>query len=343
MGYDIETMRILVLGGTRFIGRLLVRRLVERGHDITVCSRGNRRPPFPAGVNTIWGNREDPAVMERVFAADAYDCVVDNIAYNSGTVSKFAVFGGKRIGRYMLTSTAWVYLALCPEEGQVLSEHELWPDPSLRPNRVAEALSRQGLPDLTQQYVTNKMAAEAAAFQMEFPVTIVRPGMVAGQFDHNNRIGFYVQGVLEGGPIILIEGGVRLFQLVWVNDLARAMMALIETSHSQRSVYNIAPPDSVSVAEIVALVEVGLGRSVEKVVVARTALQTDYPDYETYEPFALPVKGYYDSTRLLAALPQFHFTAPDVWIKESTRWVVKNQPECADPARRRREREITAR
>ena len=66
------------------------------------------------------------------------------------------------------------------------------------PDSAAKLLAQQGLPEITQQYVLCKISAEAAAAQMTCPVTIIRPGMVAGQGDHNRRLAFYIQRVMDG-------------------------------------------------------------------------------------------------------------------------------------------------
>lgn len=342
MGHGIDLMRILVLGGTRFIGRLLVQRLSEKGHHVTVCSRGNRRPLFPASVTTIWGNRQDVSVIGRAFATGIYDYVVDNIAHSGEEVFKLSTIGGNKIGNYMVTSTAWVYLALCPEEGQVLTE-DMLPIESLSSlSNVAEVLAQQQLPEVTQQYVRNKIAVEAAAYQMTCPVTIVRPSMVAGRYDHNNRIEFYVQRVLDGAPIILVEGCARLFQLTWVEDLVRAMVSLIESNPQHRAVYNVATPDNTSVLEIVAIVEAAIGHPIEKILLTRDKLRAIYPDYETYEPFAFTGRGYYDATRFLSGYPGFRFTPNFGWIKDTITWILDNRPEAVNQGRRKRERDLIA-
>ena len=329
-------MRVLVLGGTRFIGRRLVELLAAREHEVVVFSRDKLSLHLPGPVKAVRGERADRTALERLFSGGGYDCVVDNIAFGSAAVSELAALGGDRIGRYVLMSTAWVYAVLPPEVGRVFAENDLRPGSISLPYR---AVAVRGLPDLTRRYIAEKIAAEAAAFQMEVPVTILRPAMVSGRIDHNDRIGFYVRRVMDGGPVLLLEGGGQPFHLLWVDDLARSMVGLIEADCPRRSVFNIAPSERVSTAEIVSLIEEGLGRSVEKVSRSTAVLEKEYPEYESYEPFAATIKDRYDSTEVLSLLPEFRFTAPDCWIKECVRRLAEDQSGGKESNQRRRERE----
>ncbi len=329
-------LRVLVLGGARFIGRELVHRLAARGHEVTVFNRGDGPEAPPPGVRAVVGERSDSGAVRKLFGAGAFDCVVDNMAWDGQSVSDLAGIGGKGIGRYILTSTAWVYLLLSPSEGEVLREDRLWPDASLDVRHGVEALRGQDLPDVTRRYVEGKIGAEKAAFSMACPATVLRPCMVSGSSDHNDRIGFYTRRVLDGGPVLVIEGPEAGFQLLWVDDLVGVMTAVIEADCGHRSVFNVAPAERTSVESLIALIEEETAHSVEKVHVPRSVVRERFGAYLDYEPLSAPVPGHYDGARLAGILPGMKFTGAARWVRGVVREVVQRgvQPE---PAGRREE------
>lgn len=332
------SLRVLVLGGVRFIGRELVCRLAARGHEVTVFNRGDGVEPPPAGVRSLVGERSDCRSVEQAFAGGAFDCVVDNMAWDGRSVSDLAGAGEGRIGRYVLTSTAWVYLLLSPSEGEDLREDCLWPDSSLDASRGAEALARQDLPAPTRRYVQGKILAEKAAFEMGCPVTILRPCMVSGLSDHNDRIAFYTRRVLDGGPVMVVEGSIRGFQLLWVDDLVRVMTALIETDCGHRSVVNVAPAERTSVAGLVALIEEESGRTVEKVRIPRSVVRGRFGRYLDYEPLGLPALGHYDGAGLAGILPDMRFVPVADWVRAVVRDLTAHGLEPEQGDRREQER-----
>jgi nucleoside-diphosphate-sugar epimerase len=106
-----EPMRVLVIGGTRFIGPPLVRRLAEAGHDVAIFSRGQAKAALPFGIHRLQGDHHrllDHAAELRAFRSDV---VVDMIAYTEDEAfSLVAVFRGM-VGRLVTISSGDVYRA----------------------------------------------------------------------------------------------------------------------------------------------------------------------------------------------------------------------------------------
>src|SRR5687767_5420789 len=100
---------ILVIGGTRFFGRLLVERLLGAGHRVTLATRGSAPDPFGDRVARVRVDRGDAAAMTAAFAGAGYDVVYDQVCYRpiDATIA-LAALGG-RIGRYVMASTIEVY------------------------------------------------------------------------------------------------------------------------------------------------------------------------------------------------------------------------------------------
>ncbi|MFD9357071.1 NAD-dependent epimerase/dehydratase family protein [Streptomyces sp. NPDC060031] len=99
--------RILVIGGSRYFGKLLVRRLAEAGHEVSVLNRGRSAPP--GGVGRLVADRDDEAQLRTALGARTFDVVIDQVCYTprQAEIAR-RVFAG-RTPRYVMTSTMEVY------------------------------------------------------------------------------------------------------------------------------------------------------------------------------------------------------------------------------------------
>ena len=101
-------MRLLILGGTWFLGRTLAELALARGWDVTTYSRGLHGHDV-AGVNPVRGRREDPDDMKRLTHAGRWDAVVDTSGYTPEAVELAAQTLQDRVDRYVLISTVNAY------------------------------------------------------------------------------------------------------------------------------------------------------------------------------------------------------------------------------------------
>lgn len=182
-------MRILVLGGTRFFGVHLVRRLLSGGHDVTIATRGQAKDPFGGTVQRLALDRTDPESVKRALFGLSFDAVYDNIAYASSDV--IDVLSHVKAGRYILTSSASVYTDLA------LSVPEAAFDPLSHPLKVG---SRNDF-----DYGEGKRQAECALFQGygEIPSVCVRFPYITGTDDYTGRFAFYVRHTLSQTPMYI--------------------------------------------------------------------------------------------------------------------------------------------
>ncbi len=102
-------MRVLVLGGTRFFGRLIVGELVNAGHEVVAATRGQTPVELPPSVAHVALDRADRAAFEGWLAGERFDAIVDNIAYDADDVRSVVRAAGGRLAHYLLTSTGSVY------------------------------------------------------------------------------------------------------------------------------------------------------------------------------------------------------------------------------------------
>ena len=102
-------MEVLMIGGTKFFGKVIVRRLLERGDNVTIYSRGNSRPEFWDDVAHIQGDRNDHDDFVGKLKDKKFDAVIDNVAYtpeDAETIVK--VFQGWT-AKYVVASTLSIY------------------------------------------------------------------------------------------------------------------------------------------------------------------------------------------------------------------------------------------
>lgn len=179
---------ILVLGGNRFFGKKLVKRLLDEGHKVTIMTRGQSGNPFGDKVEHIVCDRKNVLSLKQAVEGKTFDIVYDNICYSPNEAKAFCdIFNGK-IGKLVFTSTLSVYEA--NGVGHVESDF----DPYHYDIRMGSA------EDFT--YGEGKRQSEAVFFKYaEFPVVAVRFPIVMGEYDYTRRLHFHVEHVLNEEPI----------------------------------------------------------------------------------------------------------------------------------------------
>ena len=189
-------MKVLVLGGTRYVGRHLVRELLSAGHDVTIATRGKAPDDFQRQVRRKIVERQDPDSLSAAFGSEFYDVVVDNLAYSSDDV-RF-LLDAVHINKYVMTSTASVYrdfhMNLQEAEFDAKNAPLKWcgrdQDAYDESKRQAESALLQAYPDLAS--------------------VVVRFPWIFGADDYTNRLLFYVEHILNARPMNMDNGDARL-------------------------------------------------------------------------------------------------------------------------------------
>lgn len=219
-------MRTLIIGGTEFIGRATVERLLQRGHDVAVLHRRDHHDLGP-DVRNLRADRSDLAAVAAILRAEPVEAVFD-FAYDweNGTTASH-VEGAARschdaLRRYVFMSSVAAYGG-----GVDLRED----DP----------LAADDHPDL---YVRHKASSERALFRLHeqtgFPVTTFRPPFVHGPRQPFYREQFFWDRLRDGRPIILPDGGDTPMQWAFVGDVAEACVRAIEVSEAAGEAFNVA-------------------------------------------------------------------------------------------------------
>ena len=178
-------MRLLVLGGTRFLGRALVDAALEHGHEATLFNRGRTNPKLYPELERLVGDRaDDLSALE----GSTWDVVVDVAAYNPAHVRR-SVDVLSTSARYAFVSTVSVYVdqSAPPVEGAAV--HELSPGDERMSGRTRTARARRAC----EQVVLEAFGDRAL---------VVRPGLIVGPHDPTGRFTYWPHRVARGGEVL---------------------------------------------------------------------------------------------------------------------------------------------
>jgi nucleoside-diphosphate-sugar epimerase len=246
-------LKLLLIGGNRFLGHELALRLVAAGHAVTVFNRGRHPDALGARVERLVGDRTSED-FGRLVGRREWDAAVDFAAFDGedgrGAV---AALSGK-VGHYVAISTGQVYLVRdgCP-----------------RPARESDYDGRLMAPPRSEEdraqwdYGVKKRALEdelALAWQRRrFPATRLRIPMVNGERDHYRRVERYLWRLLDGGAILLPGGGARVTRHVYSGAVVKAILGLLGRGASFGRAYNLAQDETPTLRELVGELAAQLG------------------------------------------------------------------------------------
>ncbi len=209
-------MRILILGGTVFLGKALTDAALAAGHDVTHLNRGKTAPPDPR-VATVTGDRTDPAAMAKV--RGPWDAVIDTSGYLPHAVRQSAQALRESAGRYCFVSSISAY------EGTRFGEDA----------PLARALDHEPEAMTPETYGALKGMCEAVVSEaFGSAAVIVRPGLIVGPHDPTDRFTYWPVRVARGGVVAAPGRPARTVQFIDVRDLARWMVALLERGTAGR-------------------------------------------------------------------------------------------------------------
>jgi 2'-hydroxyisoflavone reductase len=214
-------VNVLVLGGTRFLGRAIVDALLAGGHEPTLFNRGQTNPELYPDVEKLRGNRrEDLAALE----GRRWDAVFDAAAYLPADVGRSVAALRGAVGRYTLVSSISAYadMRVPPVEGAA----------------VAELAPGDEESESDDTYGARKAACERIvedAFGVR--ALVVRPGLIVGAHDPTGRFTYWPHRVARGGVVLAPGSPEDLVQFIDVRDLAAWMVRA--TEDSRRGTFNV--------------------------------------------------------------------------------------------------------
>ncbi|MBB5925389.1 NAD-dependent epimerase/dehydratase family protein [Streptomyces echinatus] len=227
-------MRLLVLGGTEFVGRAVVEAALGRGWEVTVFHRGRHEPP--PGARALHGDRTTPDGLAAL-AADGgtWDAVVDTWSAAPRAVRDTARLLTGRTGRYVYVSSRSVYA---------------WPPP---PGAAEEGAPVEGASAGAEasDYPRDKRGGELAvleSFGAEASL-LVRAGLVLGPYENVGRLPWWLTRIARGGPVLAPGPRELPLQFIDVRDLAAWLLGAVEQELS--GPYDlVSPPGHTTMGEL---------------------------------------------------------------------------------------------
>ncbi len=222
-------MRILVLGGTIFLGRAIVQAAQERGHEVTLFNRGHHNPDLFPDCERLRGDRDGDLAALR---GRQWDAAIDTNCNLPRLVRDAATLLADAVAQYTYISSVSAYA-------------------DLSKNGITEDAPLATMPDATIEVVTGetfgplKALCEAAAeTAMPGRVLVVRPGLIVGPHDQSDRFTYWPSRVAEGGEVLApASPGLPVQYIVDVRDLGAWIVRMVEAQAT--GVYNALGPASI--------------------------------------------------------------------------------------------------
>jgi 2'-hydroxyisoflavone reductase len=227
-------MKLLLLGGTRFLGRHLAEQALARGDEVTLVHRGRSagRGLLP-GAEHLVGDRDHdlPALLG---PARRWDVAIDTSAYLPRQVSGTAALLAGRVGQYQLVSSISAYASNPPEGNDEGSPRAVLDDPA---TETIDGSTYGGLKALCEDAAVAEPAGFGAARTL-----VVRPGLIVGPFDPTGRFSWWVQRLQRGGEVLAPGDPAAPVQFIDARDLAAWMLAQADAGTA--GAFNLTGPTS---------------------------------------------------------------------------------------------------
>ena len=220
-------MKILILGGTQFVGRHLAKAALRRGHELTLFNRGRTGAGLFPEAEHLTGDR-DGAGLE-VLRGRSWDAVVDTCGYVPRVVRQSAELLAEAAARYVFISTISVYAGF-----KTPNQDETAPLGILEDPNTEEVTG--------ETYGPLKVECEHAV-EAAFPgrALIVRPGFIVGPYDPTDRFTYWPRRVAAGGDVLAPGTPEQPIQVIDARDLAAWTIHLVE--REETGIYNATGPD----------------------------------------------------------------------------------------------------
>jgi len=207
-------MRILIMGGTRFIGVYLTKILVAQGHEVVLFNRGNKPAPVKE-VKQIHGDRKDSAQLKEKLSSQEFDAIFDNNSRELSDTQPLVEIFKDKVEHFIYMSSAGVYL----KSDQL---------PHIEGDPVDPKSRHKG-----------KHETEAYLAAQNVPFTAIRPTYIYGPQNYNDLEAWFFDRIVRDRPIPIPGNGMHITQLGHCQDLARAMAQVLGKEQAKGQIYNV--------------------------------------------------------------------------------------------------------
>ncbi|MFO7633773.1 MAG: NAD-dependent epimerase/dehydratase family protein [Caldilinea sp.] len=222
-------MRLLIIGGTVFVGRHLAEQALQRGHTVTLFNRGQSNPDLFPEAEHLTGDRSGDL---SALAGRAWDAVIDTCGYHPRDVRHTMQTLKGRVGCYLFVSTLSVYADDAPA-----GVTEDSPVAMLAGDVEAAVASSENygpLKALCEQEILRAMPDCAL---------VIRPGLIVGPYDRSDRFTYWPVRIQDGGEVLAPGDPDAPVQFIHAGDLAAWMLDCVEQGVG--GVFNATGPDTV--------------------------------------------------------------------------------------------------
>ena len=231
-----QFVQILLMGGTRFVGKPLVSRLQQQGHKLTLFTRG--RKPLPEGVESVNGDRGDDQALDQL-KGRGFDVIVDSSGRTLPDSQGVLERTGPPSHRFLYVSSAGVYAG-----------SQTWP---LDEESPLDPANRHAGKSDTEQWLMR----EGIAFTSFRPTYIVGPG------NYNPVERWFFDRIVHDRPIPLPGDGTTITQIGHVEDLSEAMARSLEVDASCNRIYNCSAKKGITFRGLIEAAALACGRQPE--------------------------------------------------------------------------------
>ncbi len=278
-------MKVLVLGGTRFVGLRLLRQLVQGKHDITILNRGRTKAELPASIKRLYADRRNPYEVRRLLKGLNFDVIYDMTGYQTINVEPLVEEFAGKISHYFLQSTSGVY-----DSTEYIPIREN--SPTLSPvtdnkGLAAYAQDKSG----TEQYLLRTFKERG------FPVTIFRSPVIYGPENWmEDREASYFVRLLQNRRILIPASGSTFLQYTHVDDLAKAYIDATKTDKVNGQAYNITSDYAITINGYVDVIAKVVGVKPRKIYVEGRFLR-DLKNQDLFPIHRWDKSVYYDTSK----------------------------------------------
>ncbi len=231
-------MRILIMGGTRFIGVYLTKALVEQGHEVVLFNRGKKAAPVE-GIQQIHGDRQDIEQLTEKLRDEQFDVVYDNNGRELSDTKPLVELFKDRIKQFVYVSSAGVYL----KSDQM---------PHIEGDAVDPNSRHKG-----------KFETEAYLAESGVPWTAIRPVYIYGPQNYNPLEAWFFDRIVRDRVIPIPGNGLHFTQFGHVQDLASAMVAVLGNPQAIGQIYNISGDRYVTFDGLAKAAAIAAGKSAD--------------------------------------------------------------------------------
>ena len=207
-------MRILIMGGTRFIGVYLTKILVEQGHEVVLFNRGKKPAPVE-GIQQIHGDRTDASQLKEKLSQEHFDAIFDNNGRELSDTQPLAEIFKDKVQHFIYMSSAGVYL----KSDQM---------PHIEGDPVDPKSRHKG-----------KHETESFLAELGLPWTSIRPTYIYGPQNYNDLEAWFFDRIVRDRPLPIPGNGLHFTQMGHCKDLAAAMAAVLGNDKAIGQIYNV--------------------------------------------------------------------------------------------------------